>query len=252
MYHNSSYFSVIGYSAASNYSSLEERLQQYSISQYSAGSNIPQTIHPFYVKQETYGGYNAPARHTMEYSASAQVFLNADRPFSHFVDSAELICDFVIAAFKATACRDLPDDVVVSVCSPIEMLAINPKWHPGILGFSINRLGFGVSEIFLLENELDILLVTAGHELGHVISFPAGSRLDEEAKAFAFEAAWVQAIFRDDIAGLRYSINLDVLSPANNGLHDAAFNFVRRQMFFGRNALEIHRELSNGKMVVGI
>ncbi len=176
------------------------------------------------------------------------VFLKPGRPRSQFVDSAARIQDFVVEAFRQTAGHDFPDDIIIRVCSAAKMRSFKGDWHPGILGFAINRLGFGVSEIFLLENELDVLMLTAGHEIGHVITFPAGNKIDEEAKAFAFEAAWMKAICQQNIAGLGKSINFGAFSPAQNGIHDAAFNFLRRQLFLGWAPLELFRGISERRV----
>ena len=51
----------------------------------------------------------------------------------------------------------------------------------------------------------------------------------EEAKAFAFEIAWTQTIFKHNIGGLKYKLHSD-LKPAENNLHNIAFNFVWQQL----------------------
>ncbi len=179
------------------------------------------------------------------------MFLKPIRPATQFVDSAEAIREAVLEAFSQTTGAEpskFPEDVVISVCSREEMKARHGKWHEGILGFSVNRLGFGTSEIFLIENEMDVMLLTAGHEIGHVLSFPARSKIAEEAKAFAFEAAWLQSIFTNNIAGLRSSISFAIFSPANNGVHDKAFELVKKQLLAGKKPLQVYGELAGGKL----
>jgi len=68
----------------------------------------------------------------------------------------------------------------------------------------------------------------------------------EEAKAFAFEIAWMQAIHKHNILGLRSCLNMDILNPEKNGVHDAALELVRKRMM-DEAPLEIFEKLSNNK-----
>ncbi|MEK7835220.1 MAG: hypothetical protein AAB298_03600, partial [Pseudomonadota bacterium] len=90
---------------------------------------------------------------------------------------------------------------------------------------------------FAVAGNLDEVMLVIGHELGHVLSPTLSNGRAEEAKAFAFEMAWANAIFTNDIAGLQSSINEAALSmkPAQNGLHDLAFasRWDRVRMLYG-------------------
>ncbi|MBW3019105.1 hypothetical protein KY329_02895, partial [Candidatus Woesearchaeota archaeon] len=112
-----------------------------------------------------------------------------------------------------------------------------------IMGFSINKFGKGASEIFVREAPLDSLLLTIGHELGHVLSPTLVNKHDEEAKAHAFSLAWMETIRDNDIAGLKPNI---ALNPANNGLHDVAFDFVKKLLHTGASAFDVFQTLSKG------
>lgn len=212
---------------------------------------------PFYSENHDRVGYSSIAIYTgtrpvfedrvSAHSSATELFLRPFRPACQFIDEARGIMDSVVSAFLECTGYEFPDDVVIRVCSPDEMTSRYEGWHPGVLGFAFNRLGFGISEIFLLKNQFDSLLVTAGHEIGHVLSFPAPSRVSEEAKAFAFEAAWLKALVEKDIGGLRGSINLGVFSPAINGVHDVAFGIVKSQILSGRSPLELYADLARGK-----
>ena len=69
--------------------------------------------------------------------------------------------------------------------------------------------------------------------------------VEEEAKAFAFEIAWMKAIREHNIGNLAGSIETGILSPANNGIHDVAFNFVRG-LLKEKTALEAYWEIAAG------
>ena len=190
---------------------------------------------------------------SMSASFNPNIFLNRDRPASPFVGSSEDIKHYIKDAFEKTTGRLLPDDLMIRVVDQHELRQLHEEfggeWSPGIQGISVNKKGFSQSIIVVKENELDRLLVTIGHEIGHVINFPLTDKLDEEAKAFAFEMAWLKAMYEHDIAGLKNSLNPDP-QPARNGLHDVAFSFVRSQMIYGKKPLEIADDLMKMKVSV--
>ncbi len=190
-------------------------------------------------------------RLTSLYAFDPKPFLSPQRTQAQFIGEAEDIACYVREAFRDTTGEELPEGITFRVCSPGEMRRIHKElgsaWSPGILGFSVNRSGHGASEIFVLENFLDELLVVMGHEIGHVLSAPLPSARDEEAKAFAFQAAWLGALREGNIAGLGASF-VSQFSPAKNGLHDVTFAFIGRMLAAGRDALEIYRELVSGAL----
>jgi hypothetical protein len=98
-----------------------------------------------------------------------------------------------------------------------------------------------LSEIFVKEDFLARVLLTVGHELGHVLSEPLESPQDEEAKAYAFSLAWMNIIKEKNIAGLKESIVTE--TPAENGVHNLAFFWVEKLISSGMNALEIYLNL---------
>ncbi len=114
------------------------------------------------------------------------------------------------------------------------------------MGFAINK---NLPEIFVRENHLDQLMLTIGHELGHVFTKSLINRHNEEAKAFAFEIAWLKAIIEHNIAGLQNSFRLDI-NPAKNGLHDIAFEHVKKWLKVGKKAIEIYWELVKGILTI--
>ncbi len=185
-------------------------------------------------------------RNSIADTFTPNLFLNRDRPASPFIGSSEEVKHYIKDAFEKTTGKAFPDNILIRVVDTHELRQLHEEfggqWNPGIQGFSINKKGFGQSIIVCRENDLDRLLVTIGHEIGHVIEFPLSGKLDEEAKAFAFEMAWLKALHEHNIGGLKRSINPDP-EPARNGLHDVAFRFVKKQLLLGRDCFELIKDL---------
>ncbi|MBW2978238.1 hypothetical protein KY331_05310 [Candidatus Woesearchaeota archaeon] len=186
---------------------------------------------------------------TQTYSHVTDDFLNLNRPKTVFVGDAAEIKEFVEEAFMLTTGKPFPDDVRIAVVSGEQLEKIHSKiggnWDPGIQGFAINRKKFGlVSEIFVRKGELDKLMLTIGHELGHCLTKQLNSVRDEEAKAFAFSLAWMKTIKEHNIANLSTAIKLD--RPAKNGVHNVALDFVLDLINKGRGALDIYFDLIKG------
>lgn len=170
------------------------------------------------------------------------------RPVTQFVHDSEEVKELVLETFEKLTGQQFPDNIEVRVCGEEEMKKAHGsnggKWNPGIMGFAINRYPYP-STIFVKKNHLDALMLTIGHELGHVLSPRLPDDIDEEAKAFALELAWVKTILENDIGGLAGNFNIDFV-PAENGLHDRAFAFVQSIVRKGKEALKVFWELSKG------
>lgn len=180
-----------------------------------------------------------------EYNFSPDDFLRPDRRKQRFVGKAEEIKELVEEAFKETTGLELPDDINIEVCPREKFRKMSN--NPGVVGLSVNRKEErGVSDIFVLEEELDKVLLTTGHEIGHVLSRPLGDKKDEEAKAFAFSLIWMEAIKKKDIGGMGRNIELE--RPARNGVHDLALGFVLKMIKRGKKAGEVYKELA-GKII---
>lgn len=179
------------------------------------------------------------------YEFQPLVFLNPTRQRTTFVGDAAEIADFIRETFAKTTQKELPEDITITVSSRQVLQRIHPQFlKAGIVGLSLN----GTSrQVFVAAGNLDEVMLVIGHELGHVFSPPLGNEQAEEAKAFAFEMAWARTIFLHDIAGLRNSINEAALGmrPAQNGLHDMAFAFVKAAtLLAGKEPLQLHSEIS--------
>ncbi len=179
-------------------------------------------------------------------SFSHESFLAKNRPQTQFVGDAAEIKELIEEAFAKTTGQPLPKDVVIRLCTKEELQRLHQSfgtWEEGIQGFSLNRKQTGnFSEIFVKKDFLDKTMLTLGHELGHVFTPPLPNVQDEEAKAFAFELAWMEAIREQDIGNLRACICAD-FSPAENGIHNVAFSWVLRVLEKGCDALSLYWEL---------
>lgn len=203
----------------------------------------PQLIY----KTSTVSSVYKASSSNIDYIVEHPIFLNPDRPSVPFIADAAEIAQFVKEAFLKTTQKELPGSITITVASRKTLQRIHPQFNtPGVVGLSINS----TKEVFAVSGSLDEVMLTVGHEIGHVITPLLPDEHAEEAKAFAFEMAWAQAIFLHDIAGLRRSINQAALGmkPASNGLHDLAFAFVKAATILrGTEPFELHTQLSEQK-----
>ena len=187
----------------------------------------------------------------LNYYFDPEDFLMPERPETQFIEDAQEIQAFVEQTFRLTTGRELPQDIIISLCAAEEMKDIieahNSHWSDGIQGFAINRKPF-ISNIFIRKDALDKVMLVVGHEIGHVLSMPLKKKHDEEAKAFAFSLAWMEAIKQHNIADLSNSIKLD--KPTQNGLHNVALDFVLNLVKTGKKASEIYSELINNVLSI--
>ena len=192
-------------------------------------------------------GYEAGAmvyefgRAEKNYHFAPEDFLIPGRE-GRFVGKAEEVREVVEEAFTKIFDCPFPNDVKVSVLSDKKFRKIANS--PGVLGLSFNRkLTGGVSEIYVREDSLARVMLTLGHELGHVLTATLGDKRDEEAKAYAFSLEWMRMLQEENIGGLGGALVLD--RPAENGLHNVAFEFVQKMVASGRKAWEVYLGMVN-------
>ncbi len=162
-----------------------------------------------------------------------------------FVGKAEEVREHIEQAFELMFHEEFPKEVKVSVLDEEKFRKLAP--HPGTLGLSINRRKQGLmSEIFVRNDFLARVLLTVGHELGHVLTASLDNAQDEEAKAYAFSLAWMKIIKENNIAGLKNTIVTE--SPADNGLHNVAFFFVEKLMKRGKRVWDIYQDIISRKL----
>ena len=199
------------------------------------------------IKKEVYSdNYRKEKRVSETYSRVLDDFLNPARPLTAFIGDASEIKEFAEEAFREVTGQEFPDDVDINVISKDKMLEVNPR---NVVGFAINRKNLGlVSEVFVRKDTLDRVMLVLGHELGHVLTKRLGNEKDEEAKAFAFALAWMKKIKEKNIANLSTSIQLE--TPAENGVHDVAFDFVLDLVNKGRDAFDVWMGIVRGLIKV--
>lgn len=144
-----------------------------------------------------------------------------------FVGKAEEVREFVEETFEKIFQQPFPKNIKMSILNQEEFGKIAPS--PGTIGLSINRGREGLlSEIFILNETLGRVMLTIGHEVGHVLTRTLPNPHDEEAKAYAFSLVWMKIIKEHNIANLGDAIVIE--HPAENGLHNLAFRFVHEMM----------------------
>ena len=178
----------------------------------------------------------------------SNLFLSPSRQPGVFVQNSGEIMDFVNDAFMALTSKEFPKDIQVRVLDEKKFREAHQtsggRWSQGIQGFSINP-SKGRRFVFVKKDHLESVLLTLGHEIGHVLTPTLKSPHDEEAKAFAFSLAWIKIIKEKNIAGIGDSI---LPRPANNGLHNIAFDFIWQKLLQGNTASNVFKSLVKGEI----
>ncbi len=200
------------------------------------------TPQPYCTQQSQYISFTPQP----EYSFQPDSFLKPTK-LGKFVGKAEEIKHFIEQTFQQIFNQPFPDDIKVSVLDEQQFRTLAP--HLGIIGLSINRRQQGLlSEIFIKNDFLARVMLTIGHELGHVLTPTLPNPQNEEAKAYAFSLAWMQTIKEHNIANLQSSIITE--NPAPNGLHDKAFFFVDKLIRKGKDAWQIYKQIIQNTLTV--
>lgn len=203
-----------------------------------------------YAKPKT--DYNSkPTKQTVQKSESDLRIFNPTSfvgSKTKVVKNTDEIMNYVKEAFKETAGYDLPNNISINLCSEKELKRahdiFNGEWSDGIQGFCVNRL-HGNSQVFVKKDELAKTMLTIGHELGH-LQTSSLNPVEEEAKAYAFSIEWMNKIKQNNIANVGNVIIND--NPAENGLHNVAFNFVGKLIKQGMTALEVFNGLIDNSL----
>lgn len=181
-------YSCGGYSGTTGYSAAGGG--------YSTGYSTPSC-------SSSYGGssYGGKAHYEMPETPNflqADIFLNENRPLTPIISELGEIKDVISQTFKLMTGQEFPEeDIKISICTEQEFRQIQPS---NVLGISYNKYGKGASEIYVVQDNMDRLLLTIGHEIGHVLSPTLPNKQDEEAKATAFSLAWMETIRDNNIA----------------------------------------------------
>jgi hypothetical protein len=180
--------------------------------------------------------------------SSNENFLAEDRPMTPMVSNMGDVKEVVEMTFEKITGQEFPhDSIKIVVCDEQTLRQVHSNtggaWSPGVMGFSFNKYGKGISEIYVKQDHLDSILLTIGHELGHVLGPTLPNGQDEEAKAHAFSLAWIETIREHNIGGLQPNI---IPNPAHNGLHDVAFDYVKYLLQTGASSFDVFKTLAHG------
>lgn len=198
------------------------------------------------------GGYASSLSAQSSYQAAEQAqmshteeFLAENRPWTPIVSNLGEVKEIVERTFeKMTGQEFSHENIKVMICDDKQFKDIlGAGWTPGTAGFSYNKYGKGISEIYIRQDHMDSVLLTIGHELGHVLGPTLPNGQDEEAKAHAFSLAWIETIRDNNIGGLQPNISPN---PAHNGLHDVAFDFVKYLLNTGSSSFDVFKTLAHG------
>jgi hypothetical protein len=167
---------------------------------------------------------------------------------TRLINAQEELMPIAEEAFLKTTGMAFPDDIAVRLCSETDLAkAWGPGYHDSIQGFC--RRHGKLSEVFVKRGDLAHTLLTLGHEIGHAVSAPLPDIRNEEAKAFAFSLAWMDTIREHNIASLKTAIHP---RPAENGVHNVAFNFVASLARAGNNMLQTFLSLARSELRIPI
>lgn len=187
---------------------------------------------------------NYPVAYPSEHLFTPERFLNPQRPKARFVHANDKVRDIAEETFELMTKEKLPCNISINILPFDEFKVLHSIfeiWSNGILGFSLNGTE---KKVFVMENNLDSLMLVIGHEIGHVWTEALPNKHDEEAKAFAFSIEWSRTIKKNNVANLGLSIkeNID-FQPARNGLHDVASSFVDFIVRKGKKPIDLHNDL---------
>ncbi len=196
----------------------------------------------------SYGGKAEYAMPETPHFSSNESFLAEDRPTTPIVSSMGDVKEVIEMTFEKITGQEFPhDSIKIVVCDEQTFKEIHDStggaWSPGIMGFSFNKYGRGASEIYVKQDHMDSLLLTVGHEIGHVLGPTLPNGQDEEAKAHAFSLTWIETIRDNNIGGLQPNI---IPNPAHNGLHDVAFDYVKYLLQTGASSFDVFKTLAHG------
>ncbi len=198
------------------------------------------------------GSYSGSFSGQSSYQASEQAqmshtedFLAENRPWTPIISNLGEVKEVVEQTFEKMTGQEFPhESIKVMICDDKQFKEVlGAGWNPGTAGFSFNKYGKGTSEIYIRQDHMDSVLLTIGHELGHVLGPTLPNGQDEEAKAHAFSLAWIETIRDNNIGGLQPNI---APNPAHNGLHDVAFDFVKYLLNTGSTSFDVFKTLAHG------
>jgi len=159
-----------------------------------------------------------------EYPFDPRAFLDPSAPPQMWVSSLGEVQTLIHETWARMMHTPLPPDITITIGSA-EVLAphFGGMLPAGVRGFAIPAKEGTLKQIFIKSGPKDQIMMTIGHELGHISSPILPDIRDEEAKAYAFSLAWMQVMREHRIGDLKPQI---WLSGAKNGIHNVALDAV--------------------------
>ena len=231
--------SPLEYIAHSTREYITQQQNFFSISSETSKPSLNDLINPVPTPYKTQQELYLHNKIQPEYIFQPDHFL---KPSKHalFINTTEEIQEYIEQTFEKIFQQPLPKNIKISILNKSKFQKLTTS--PNTVGLSINRSQQNLlSEIFILNDTLPRVLLTIGHELGHIITPTLSNPHDEEAKAYAFSLAWMQIIKENNIANLANSIITE--TPANNGLHNISYNFISKILKTDKTAWETYQEI---------
>lgn len=216
---------------------------------YNSATRMQNKMDTYQTEGHTLIKYVANAQYSFSPDFETKVtfgLLKPDRSTLPVVGNSDNMMHYVVEAFEKTTEEQFPQNIAISVLSEEEFSKEHARFGgggEGVLGFSVNN-NPETNIVCVKANSFDIVMLTIGHEIGHVMTTQLPDPRDEEAKAFAFELAWMKTLKEHNIADLQNQF-VTFIEPARNGLHNVAFDFVINTIEAGKTALQTFKELFN-------
>lgn len=246
MYSNKSYI-VYGNSTGNNYFVKPTSLPQYK-PQFSVYTSNQTNMY-----EETKTHYQSDKEdYEINFEDTSSFFLK-DTNQPKFVGTISHLMDDIRHTLRMATNQELPFNLDIKICNEEELSKeynqrTNNIWNQTIKGFATHGEN---KEIFVLADSLDKMMLTLGHEIGHILSPRLINTTTEEAKAFSFEIVWLQTIKIHNILNLAENIDLEKIgTPVANGVHDVAFRWINSFMMDGRSPKEIYNDIINGEIII--
>jgi hypothetical protein len=167
---------------------------------------------------------------------------------TQLINSQNEVMPLIKETFETLTQTPFPQDIMIRICDEDELAGHYGHGYVNtIQGFCKNKVGYGITEIYVKAGEMANVMLTAGHELGHAMTTPLNDIRDEEAKAFSFSLAWMDCIRENNIGNLQTAI---LPRPAVNGVHNVAYNFVLSTAEQGKGMMNIFESLCNGTLTI--
>src|SRR3989344_6198664 len=131
--------------------------------------------------------YESDNKPSKTYYFTPKMFLKPSRRETPIINATDQIRELIEEAFALMLSKKLPQNISINVCTKEELKQMHSRfgsWSDGIQGFAINSKK--LKQIFVKNSHLDELMLTIGHEIGHVYTGALANPTTRLAKDFQF------------------------------------------------------------------